>query len=56
MEAKGVTIHKLVADTGLAQRTIMRARGPLIEACTLKTLEVIAHALGVQVKDLFVEE
>lgn len=56
MNQKGETILGLVAKTGLAQRTINRARGELISRCTLDTLATIAGALGVKVKDLFGEE
>ena len=55
MHGKGETILGLVTKTGLAQRTINRARGELISRCTLDTLATIAAALGVRVKDLFDE-
>jgi transcriptional regulator with XRE-family HTH domain len=59
MEQKGFTIKQLVKTTGLAEETIMRARrggstGQL-GSCTLLTLEIMANALGVKVKDLFEE-
>jgi DNA-binding Xre family transcriptional regulator len=55
MEEKGKTVRGLAEETDISDKTIMRSRGPLIEACSLKTLEVIAQALGVRVKDLFEE-
>ena len=55
MEAKGLSVLALSLDTGLATETITRARGDKISLCKLQTLEVIAQALGVKVKDLFVE-
>ncbi|MGA2937490.1 MAG: helix-turn-helix transcriptional regulator [Syntrophobacteraceae bacterium] len=59
MEARGFTIKQLVEASGLAEETIMRARrgggtGQL-GSCTLQTLEIMANALGVKVKDLFEE-
>ena len=59
MEQRGFTIKQLVKTTGLAEETIMRARrgggtGQL-GSCTLQTLEIMANALGVKVKDLFEE-
>jgi len=42
--------------TGLADGTILRARGKLIAKCSLETLASIARALGCQIKDLFSEE
>lgn len=60
MEAKGVSIAKLMEMTGLANETIQRARrggGPSqLGSCTLLTLEAMAKALGVKIKDLFEEE
>jgi len=53
MEEKGVSIRKLVQVTGLSSGTVHRARGDLVEKCTLNTLERIANVLGVRVKDLF---
>ncbi len=55
MKRAEATILGLAASTGLAQRTIMRARGPLIARCTLETLATIAKALGCRVRDLFEE-
>lgn len=56
MRERKVTVRGLMATTGLADGTILRARGPMIERCTLDTLARIAAALGVRVKDLFSEE
>lgn len=56
MEARGLTIRGMEAVTGLSTQTVRRARGPMIERCTLDTLARIAAALGVRVKDLFSEE
>ncbi|MDD3313177.1 helix-turn-helix transcriptional regulator [Pseudodesulfovibrio sp.] len=55
MKEKGTTILGLADETGLSSRTIQRARDERIELCTLKTLAVIAEALGVGVKQLFDE-
>lgn len=59
MEEKGVSIAKLMDMTGFANETIQRARrggGPgQLGSCSLLTLETMAKALGVRVKDLFEE-
>lgn len=55
MKEKNMTILGLVAASGVAKKTVDRARGPLIRECRLSTLEAIAGALGVKVKDLFEE-
>ena len=55
MEQKGVTIRQLVSITGLSSGTLHRARGGLIGRCTLDTLNFIAGAMDVKVKDLFTE-
>ena len=55
MENKNETLRSFRAKTGLSLETINRARGPLIRECRLSTLEAIAGALGVKVKDLFDE-
>lgn len=55
MEAQGMTVRKLMELTGLADGTILRARGPMIARCTLETLATIAGALGVKAKDLYEE-
>ena len=55
MEEKGVTIRAMIADTGLADVTILRARGEQIAQCRLETLERIAKCLGCKTKDLYEE-
>lgn len=59
MKEKGVTLKQLVRETGLAEETIMRSRrgGGIgqLASCQLMTLEIIAKALGVKIKDLFDE-
>ena len=55
MEVKGVTIRAMVADTGLADVTILRARREQIAQCKLETLVSIAKCLGCKAKDLFEE-
>ena len=55
MEEKKITIRVLLDEIGISSQTITRARGPLIRECRLSTLEAIAGALGVKVKDLFEE-
>ena len=55
MKEKNVTVRALQDQTGRALETLQRARGPLIRECRLSTLEAIAGALGVKVKDLFQE-
>lgn len=59
MEEKGVTLKQLVQMTGLAEETIMRTRRgggrKQLASCQLMTLEIIAKALGVKIKDLFDE-
>jgi len=55
MEQKGVTIRQLTGMTGLSSGTLHRARGKQFTKCTLDTLDTLAAALGVKVKDLFEE-
>lgn len=55
MEEKGFTVLDLSLETGLATETITRARGDRIQVCRLDTLEALAKALGVKIKDLFSE-
>lgn len=60
MAGKGVSIYELNRATGLSIETIQRARrgggrGQL-GSCSLLTLEAMAKALGVKIKDLFEEE
>lgn len=55
MESKGISIAKLASDSGVAIETIRRARDYEIRLCRLETLEAIAKALGIRIKDLFEE-
>lgn len=55
MEKRGITYKHLEDKTKISSQTITRARGPLISECRLSTLEVIAQALQVSIKDLFEE-
>lgn len=55
MKEKKISIRTLTTSAGLSLQTVTRARGPLIRECRLSTLEAIAGALGVKVKDLFDE-
>ncbi|WP_027190357.1 helix-turn-helix domain-containing protein [Fundidesulfovibrio putealis] len=55
MEEQGVTIQGLATDANLAERTIKRLRGNEFRQCRMETLEAIASALDVRVKDLFEE-
>ena len=55
MEKKGVTIREMVEQTGLADKTILRARCGQINQCRIYTLETIADFLDCKVKDLFDE-
>ena len=56
MENKKATVRHMMEVTGLANETILRARGEQITQCHLETLERIAKCLGCKVKDLFEEE
>lgn len=56
MRKRKATIRGVAALAGVSMQTVSRARGPMIERCTLDTLARIAAALGVRVKDLFSEE
>lgn len=53
LDKLGITYTQLEQKTGLSSQTITRARSNLISECRLSTLEVIAEALNVSVKDLF---
>lgn len=53
MEKRGVTLKQMVRDTGLAEMTLIRARGTQIEACRLSTLLTIAAYLECEVAELF---
>ena len=55
MQNKKFSIIHLSSVAALAPQTVERARGPLIRECRLSTLETIAGALDVKVKDLFDE-
>ena len=55
MENKGITIREMVEQTGLADKTILRARCRQINQCRVYTLEMIADFLDCKVKDLFNE-
>jgi DNA-binding Xre family transcriptional regulator len=55
MDKKRLSIRKLVDQTGLSSGTVHRARGEQVGKCSLTTLERIAKALDVRVKDLFDE-
>lgn len=55
MDEKGIRIRKLVVISGLADKTILRARNEHIVECRLRTLQTIAEFLGCSVKDLFDE-
>jgi len=51
-----VKVTELIRRTGLAPETISRARkSETMPSCTLKTLNLIAQALGVKTKDLYEE-
>ena len=56
MEDYGITYVELEKRTGLSNQTIARARGELIRECKLSTLNLIAKALGVGIKDLFEDD
>ena len=56
MKNRGVTYAVLESLTGLSSQTITRSRSPRIREMSLETLEMIAHALGVGIKDLFDED
>lgn len=51
-----MTYAVLESLTGLSSQTITRSRSPRIREMSLETLETIAHALGVGIKDLFDED
>ena len=53
MERQQISIQALCDQTGLSNQTIQRARDERIKSLTLSTLERIAQALGVEVKELF---
>ena len=55
MKKNKISIRALSGEAVISDKTLQRARGPLIRECRLSTLEAIAGALGVKVKDLFEE-
>jgi DNA-binding Xre family transcriptional regulator len=55
MQKKGLTMAKLAQDSGVAIETIRRARGDELRLCRMETLEAIAKALNVRIRDLFEE-
>ncbi len=57
MTKKGITLRVLEEKSGVAHTTILRSRDDeKIRSCSLGTLEKIAAALGVRVRDLFDED
>jgi len=53
---KRLKVKDLVEQSGLARETIFRARkDDTFLSCNMRTLEIIARALDVKVKDLFEE-
>lgn len=53
---KKMKVGTLIDRSGLAKETILRARqDDTFLSCSIRTLEIIARALGVKVKDLFEE-
>jgi DNA-binding Xre family transcriptional regulator len=55
MIAKKVTMAQLANEAGIAVETIRRARGNDIRLCRMETLDAIAKALRVKIKDLYKE-
>jgi hypothetical protein len=56
MSSQQITLRGMARDTGLDQKTILRARDDeKIKTCTLGVLEVIAQRLGVPITALFRE-
>ena len=53
MEKRGITLKRMVEDTGLAEMTLIRARCEQIVRCRLDTLLIMAEYLGCRVEDLF---
>lgn len=56
MQEKRITYRRLSELSGLAGETINRIRGGRIYDCKLSTLDAVAKALEVKIKDLFDEE
>lgn len=55
MERSGASIRDLSLKSGVTERTIVRLRGGEFRKCRMDTLEALAGALRVPVKDLFDE-
>lgn len=53
MKEKGITYDELQFLTNLSPATIASARKNRIGSCSLNTLEKIAFAMDISVKDLF---
>ncbi len=54
---KRLRVAELIKRSGLAPETIYRARkDETLPSCSIRTLEIIARALDVKVKDLFEED
>lgn len=53
MEEKGLTYEELQFLSKVAPDTVARAKDERIATCKLFTLEKLANALNVEVKDLF---
>lgn len=56
MESKGASIRDVSVKSGVTERTIVRLRGGEFRKCRMDTLEAIAGALRVRVRDLFDED
>lgn len=56
MTETGITLKRMVADTGLAEMTLIRALREQIAQCQLCTLEIMAKYLGCKTKNLYEEK
>lgn len=57
LKERGLRITDVIDRSRLARETVFRAKKDgTISSCTLATLEAIAKAVGVPVKELFEEE
>lgn len=56
MQTKGITMAQLASDANVSIETIRRARDDEIRLCRLETLDAIARALKVKIRDLFTEQ
>lgn len=56
MEKKSITLKQMAKETGLAEMTLIRARGNQILQCRLETLVVIAKYLDCKTRDLYSED